>query len=54
VHTQVPWKQITGLRDRVVHSFDEVDLGLAWSVAQTHAPALVLALDGIAARELST
>ena len=44
---QIPWKQITGIRDRVVHSFDEVDLGMVWSVCQLHARSLIEALDRI-------
>jgi uncharacterized protein with HEPN domain len=45
------WKQITGMRDRVVHAFDEVDLGLVWSVSQIHTPSLIAALDQINAQE---
>src|SRR5262249_10417432 len=53
-HPGVPWKQIAGMRDRVVHSFDEVDLELVWDVAQVHAPRLILDLGQIAAREPET
>ena len=53
-HPGVPWKQIAGMRDRVVHSFDEVDLQLVWDVAQDHAPGLVLDLLQIEAREQET
>ena len=50
-YPEVPWKQITGMRDRVVHSFDEVDLGLVWSVCQVHVPELIEALERISAQE---
>jgi uncharacterized protein with HEPN domain len=53
-HPEIPWKQIAGMRDRVVHLFDEVDLGLAWNVAQVHAPVLIVSLDRIAAEESNT
>ena len=46
-HANIPWKQISGMRDRVVHSFDEVDFGMAWTVCQIHAPSLIVALDQI-------
>ena len=48
---EIPWKQIAGMRDRVVHSFDEVDLQLVWDVAQVHAPRLILDLGQIEAQE---
>jgi uncharacterized protein with HEPN domain len=53
-HLEVPWKQSAGMRDRVVHSFDEVSLGLAWDVAKVHAPELVEILDSIKAQESNT
>jgi uncharacterized protein with HEPN domain len=50
-HPGVAWKRIAGIRDRVVHSFDEVDLRLIWDVVQSHAPKLVLDLGLIEAQE---
>lgn len=50
-HPGVPWRQITGMRDRVAHSFDEVDFQLIWAVAQVHAPRLILDLGQIEAQE---
>ena len=53
-HPEIPWRQIAGMRDRVVHSFDEVDLRLAWNVSQIHAPSLIVALGQIDSKESST
>jgi uncharacterized protein with HEPN domain len=50
-HPEVPWKQIAGMRDRVVHSFDEVDLDLVWKVIKVHVPSLISDLDRIKAQE---
>jgi len=50
-HPVVAWKRIAGMRDRVVYSFDEVDLRLIWDVAQSHAPKLILDLGQIEAQE---
>jgi uncharacterized protein with HEPN domain len=50
----VPWKRIAGTRDRVVHSFDEIDPELIWNVAEVHIPRLLLDLGEIEARELET
>ncbi len=50
-HPGVPWKPISGMRDRVAHSFDEVDFQLIWEVAQVHAPRLILDLVQVEAQE---
>ncbi len=46
-YPEIPSKQIAGMRDRVVHSFDEVDRGVAWTVSQIHAPSLIVALEQV-------
>ena len=50
-YPEIPWKQITGMRDRIVHSFDEVDLALVWNAAQVHVPSLIETIGRINARE---
>ena len=44
-HPDIPWGRICGMRDRVVHAYDRVDLDIVWSVATSHARALISALD---------
>jgi uncharacterized protein with HEPN domain len=44
-HTDVPWKQIAGMRDRLVHGYDDVDLDTVWDVISTHAPYLLARLE---------
>ena len=36
----IPWKQIAGMRDFLVHAYDEVDLGRVWTAATVSVPAL--------------
>jgi uncharacterized protein with HEPN domain len=50
-HGAVPWKQIAGMRDRVVHSFDELEVTLVWGVCQEGIPSLIEAIDEIFAQE---
>jgi uncharacterized protein with HEPN domain len=40
-HALIPWKQIAGMRDRLVHGYDDVDLDTVWEVASVHAPGLI-------------
>jgi uncharacterized protein with HEPN domain len=47
----VPWGRISGMRDRLVHSFDQVDFDLVWNVTQIHVSSLLNELDQIIAQE---
>ena len=39
-HPQVPWRQIIAMRNRVVHSYFEVDLDILWYVVTADVPQL--------------
>jgi len=40
-YPEVPWRRITGLRDRVVHDYLGTDLNIVWEVLQEHPPELI-------------
>ena len=46
-HPAVPWRRITGLRNRLVHAYDTVDLGIVWSILTGDLPDLVAQLEAI-------
>jgi uncharacterized protein with HEPN domain len=46
----IPWSQVVGLRNRLIHGYDEVDLDLVWSIVANDLPALVLELDRLLER----
>jgi uncharacterized protein with HEPN domain len=39
-HPQVPWRQIAGTRDKVIHDYLGVDVELIWNVVVTLLPEL--------------
>jgi uncharacterized protein with HEPN domain len=45
--TDIPWKQIAGMRDRLTHGYFGVDLGLVWRVAERDLQALDAAVDAL-------
>jgi uncharacterized protein with HEPN domain len=42
---QIPWSQIIGFRNIVVHAYDDVDYDILWSVLEMDLPALVNQLE---------
>ncbi|MBR6756048.1 MAG: DUF86 domain-containing protein [Peptococcaceae bacterium] len=37
---QIPWRQIYGLRNRIVHDYEGVNLKLVWEIIETDLPDL--------------
>ena len=46
-HTEIPWKSMAGMRDRLVHRYDEIDFDEVWKVARDEVPQLRAALEPI-------
>ena len=48
-HPTLPWAQMAGLRNRIVHDYAGVDLELIWEIVQSSLPQLSRQLAGISA-----
>ena len=46
-HRELPWKQITGIRHRIVHDYMDVDYDILWEVATRDLPGLIARLEEI-------
>jgi uncharacterized protein with HEPN domain len=44
-HPQVPWREITGMRHRLIHGYAEVRLDVVWAVVKTRLPLLLATLE---------
>ncbi|USR92697.1 DUF86 domain-containing protein [Phormidium yuhuli AB48] len=40
-YPQIPWRQIVGMRNRIVHAYFDVDLDVIWQVVTTDLPGLL-------------
>lgn len=44
-HASIPWPQIIGLRNRLIHGYDAVDLDILWNIVQSDLPPLIEQLE---------
>jgi len=50
-HPEIPWPQIVGLRNRLVHGYDSVDLDILWQIVTSDLPPLIASIESIIAEE---
>lgn len=50
-HTQIPWRRITGYRNRLIHEYFGVDLQIVWKVVENELPQLLNDINDILGKE---
>ncbi len=46
-YPQIPWQEIIGMRNRLIHVYFDVDLDVLWSTVTKNLPQLVAELDNL-------
>ncbi len=50
-HQEIPWPQIIGLRNRLVHGYYDANLDILWKIIQNDLPPLIEQLQAIVGEE---
>ena len=40
-HLEMPWQQMTNMRNRIAHGYDRIDFNIVWDIARDSLPVLV-------------
>jgi uncharacterized protein with HEPN domain len=43
----IPWRQLTGTRNRLIHGYFNVDLDIVWAIIQHDLPAFIAILEAV-------
>lgn len=46
-YPSIPWQQIVGMRNRLIHGYDQVDLHILWDTIEVDLPPLITELEKI-------
>ncbi len=46
-YAKIPWLDIAGLRNRLIHGYDSVDFDILWQIVKQDLPPLIQALEAV-------
>ena len=46
-YPSIPWRQVVGMRNRLIHGYDQVDLHILWDTIEEDLPPLITELEKI-------
>ena len=51
LYPDIPWPELVGLRNRLIHGYDEVDFDILWQIVTADLPPLISELEKIITAE---
>ena len=45
MHPEIPWARIRGMRNRMIHGYDDIDMEIVWDTAEQDIPLLIPQLE---------
>ena len=50
-HPDIPWGSMTGMRNRMIHGYDDIDMGIVWNTLQESVPNLLALIESLVSEE---
>ncbi len=50
-HPSVPWREMVGMRNRLIHGYQDINLDIVWQTVQDDIPPLIEALEALLVAE---
>jgi uncharacterized protein with HEPN domain len=50
-HPDIPWKSVAGMRDVLIHKYDDVDIEEVWKTVRNEVPKLISQLEPLVPRQ---
>lgn len=47
-HPEIPWMAMTGMRNRMIHGYDDIDMNIVWNTTQDSIPSLLPIIERLA------
>lgn len=53
-HSEIQWKKMAGLRDRLIHAYDDIDSSRIWKIASVDVPYVLAKIEPLLPEEDDT
>ncbi len=50
-YAEIPWSEMRGMRNRMIHRYDDIDMNIVWNTAQEDIPHLLAIIEPLASPE---